>query len=590
MFNKEITTRLQNDLKRKGIGAYLINTADPHGSEYIAAHYLAIRKAFAPFTGSAGTVVLTEDKVFLFTDGRYWIQAENELEGSGVILIKQGDVNSLTLFDLLKEEKVKKLGVDFSLISENEARNLKEAGYELVDFSLENFLKDLPILPKERCFKLGDDLNTLTSLEKIDLIYKKLDEVGVKANLITTLDDIAYILNIRGNDIPYNPVFYSYLYLSKEEGNYLFIDKSKIEGIDLDFLTVLPYEEIFKFLKKRKDVPTLLDYNVANAKVSSILTNVINKPNPSHLMKAIKGETEIRNIKEIQAIDGVALLKFQKYLEDNLANNLTEFDYSEKLKEIRLSNTRCFDLSFGTIAAVGANAAQMHYAPTKEKTSFVNDKEIELLVDSGGQYFGGTTDTTRTFLIGKPTEEYIHDYTLTLKAVIAVSSTIFLEGSNGQTIDIRAREFMWKEGMDYKCGTGHGVGYILNVHEGPNGFRYKRVKDRADYGEIVPGMVTTIEPGVYKANKYGIRIENNLLCEKAFSTSDGNFFKFETITYVPIETRSLDLSLLTEEEKEWIDNYHKLVRETLMPLVKDDSQLVDYLKKKTRKLGTRKTL
>ena len=229
----------------------------------------------------------------------------------------------------------------------------------------------------------------------------------------------------------------------------------------------------------------------------------------------------------------------------------------------------------------------MHYEPTKETHSKVTKNDIELLVDSGGQYYGGTTDTTRTFLIGKPTKEFIHDYTLTLKSLIAVSKAIFLEKSDGHTLDILARQFMWNEGMDYKCGTGHGVGYILNVHEGPNGLRYRAVPERDDQAEIVPGMITTIEPGVYKNGKYGIRIENNLLCEKAFSTSDGNFFKFETITYVPIETRCLDLSIMTNEEVDWLNNYHKLVFSKLSSLIKDDN-LFDFLKTKTKEINKNK--
>ena len=299
-------------------------------------------------------------------------------------------------------------------------------------------------------------------------------------------------------------------------------------------------------------------------------------------MKAIKGEKEIENTKKIQALDGLALLKFQKYLEENLDKGLSEYDYSEKLKEYRLSNPLCFELSFDTIAAVGANAAQMHYEPTKEVNSKVTSKEIELLVDSGGQYYGGTTDTTRTFLVGTPTKEYIHDYTLTLKAVINLSRTIFIKGSDGHTIDIRARSYMWNEGMDYKCGTGHGVGYILNVHEGPNGFRYRAVPERDDQGEIVPGMITTIEPGVYKENKYGIRIENNLLCVPAFTTEMGEFYKFETITYVPITLESLDLSLLNKEEIDWINEYHDLVYSKLSPLCDGDKELLKFLKSKTK--------
>ncbi len=583
LFKKENLKKIQNYIKEKNIKGYLIFTSDPHDSEYVAPHFLDVRKYFCPFSGSAAEVLILENEAYLFTDGRYWIQAEKEIKDSGYTLIKKGDKNVPSLLEFIKKNNISPLGVNLFEMKMSEYEEFLNNDIKIVDLDISNLVDNLVSLSKDKLFKLDNDLTTLTYKEKIEEIYKKIEEKNAKANLVTTLDDIAFILNLRGNDIPNNPVFYAYLYLSKEEGNHLFINKEKLD-FEIEGITIHPYEEIVDFIKLHKDLPTLLDKNRVNAKIYSLFNNIINSSNPSYLMKAIKGEKEIENTKKIQAIDGLALLKFQKYLEENIDNNLSEYDYSEKLKEYRLSSSLCFELSFETIAAVGSNAAEMHYAPTKNKNSIVNKDNIELLVDSGGQYYGGTTDTTRTFLIGKPTSEFIHDYTLTLKALINLSKTIFLEGSTGQTIDIRSREFMWKEGMDYKCGTGHGVGYILNVHEGPNGFRYKKVKDRDDQAEIVPGMITTIEPGVYKANKYGIRIENNLLCVKAFETSDGNFFKFETITYVPIETRCLDLSIMNKEEIEWLNTYHKLVYDKLSPLIKDDISLLSFLKEKTKSI------
>lgn len=590
MFKKENLIKLENQIKEDGFDAYLILTSDPHASEYCAAHFLDQRKYFCPFSGSAGQVLVLKDEAFLFTDGRYWIQAGKELEDSGVTLMRDGDKGVLSLSDFIKFKGIKNLATDTLLMSEQMYEALSSKGINVIDKSYAYMIENLAPLSKDKIFKLREGLNSLSYLEKIENIIKQVEEKGAEANLITTLDDIAWILNLRSNDIPCNPVFYSYLYLSKKYGNHLFVDLDKIDFATPN-ISIHKYEEISEFLKEHDEVKTLIVPSKVNAKLFNILKNKILGKNPSYLMKAIKGEVEANNTKRIQAIDGVALLKFGKYLEDNLHKNLSEYDYSEKLKEFRLENKECFELSFDTIAAVGPNAAQMHYEPTEEIHSVVSNKDIELLVDSGGQYYGGTTDTTRTFLIGKPTQEYIHDYTLTLKAVIAVSNTIFLQGSDGHTIDIRSREYFWKEGMDYKCGTGHGVGYILNVHEGPNGLRYRAMKDRDDQGAIVPGMITTIEPGVYKENKYGIRIENNLLCVKAFETNDGVFYKFETITYVPIETRSLDLSMMTSEEIEWLNNYHKNVYNILYPLIKDDAGLVNYLKEKTKAIGKKnKTL
>ena len=273
------------------------------------------------------------------------------------------------------------------------------------------------------------------------------------------------------------------------------------------------------------------------------------------------------------------MLKFIDFLDTHKEEGLTEWDYAEKLGEFRKEGKRYIGDSFLTIAATGENAAMMHYAPSKTLNSLVKEGP-ELLVDSGGQYYGGTTDTTRTFPLGKISDEFIHDYTLTLKSLIALSSCVFIAGSSGRIIDMMARQVMWREGMDYKCGTGHGIGYLNVVHESPNGFRYRASKGKDDGCLIVPGMVTSVEPGVYKEGKYGIRIENDILAVKAFSTADGDFYRFENLTYVPIDVTCLDLSLMNEEEIAYLNDYHALVREKLSPLVK--GRLLDVLNDKTK--------
>ena len=581
MFKKENILLLQKELKKNNLKAYLILTSDPHDNEYISEYYLKERLFFAPFSGSAGTLLISENKAFLSTDGRYWEQAEKELSGTGITLIKDGDIGVPSLTDFIKQNGFYPLGINYSNISEAKLEALQNKGIvtKNIDFS---YLLDKKKEKSGKIFALDKNLYTLSYKDKIELIKHEIKEKDSEAHLLTTLDDIAFTLNLRGKDIPFNPVFYSYLYISLNEGVHLFVDLDKLD-FSLEGVNVHPYEEIFSFIKARENIKTLIDPTRVNAYLYSLLKEPVISKNPSYLMKAIKRPVEIKNIKSIQEIDGLALLKFQKYLEDNLDKNLTEYDYSLKLKEFREESNLLFDLSFNTIASVGKNAAMMHYAPKKDNSSTVNKDEIEFLVDSGGQYFGGTTDTTRTFLIGKANQEFIHDYTLTLKALIAISSAVFLEKSDGHTLDILARRYFWNEGMDYKCGTGHGVGYILNVHEGPNGLRYKAVPERDDQAPIVPGMITTIEPGVYKSGKYGIRIENNLLCVKAFSTSDGNFFKFETITYVPIETKCLDLSIMSDKEVDWLNNYHKLVFSKLSPLIKDND-LLEFLKSKTKEI------
>ena len=581
MFKKENILLLQKELKKNNLKAYLILTSDPHDNEYISEYYLKERLFFAPFSGSAGILLISENKAFLSTDGRYWEQAEKELSGTGITLIKDGDIGVPSLTDFIKQNGFYPLGINYLNISEAKLETLQNKGIVTINIDF-SYLLDKKKEKSGKIFALDNNLYTLSYKDKIELIKHEIKEKDSEAHLLTTLDDIAFTLNLRGKDIPFNPVFYSYLYISLNEGVHLFVDLDKLD-FSLEGVDVHPYEEIFSFIKARENIKTLIDPTRVNAYLYSLLKEPVISKNPSYLMKAIKGPVEIKNIKSIQEIDGLALLKFQKYLEDNLDKNLTEYDYSLKLKEFREESNLLFDLSFNTIASVGKNAAMMHYAPKKDNSSTVNKDEIEFLVDSGGQYFGGTTDTTRTFLIGKASQEFIHDYTLTLKALIAISSAVFLEKSDGHTLDILARRYFWNEGMDYKCGTGHGVGYILNVHEGPNGLRYKAVPERDDQAPIVPGMITTIEPGVYKSGKYGIRIENNLLCVKAFSTSDGNFFKFETITYVPIETKCLDLSIMSDEEVGWLNNYHKLVFSKLSPLIKDND-LLEFLKSKTKEI------
>lgn len=582
MFKVEHLKTLQRKLKEDGLSAYLILTGDSHASEYAADYFLAERKYFCPFTGSAGQVLVTQDKAYLFTDGRYFIQAAKQLKGSGISLMKMGAKGVPSLEDFIKQEKLYPLGVNYSMISQKTYEKLLNKKTGLVDADYNNLVEGRPELPLDKIWKLDKNLYTLDYKEKISDILKEVEQKGAEANLVTTLDDIAWILNLRGSDIPSSPVFYSYLYLSKKYGNHLFIDLKKID-FKIDQVEIHPYSEVVIFVKAHKDVETIVDENRVSARLFTNLSKPVAGRNPSYLMKSIKGKVEIENTKKVQIIDGLALLKFSAFLDENINNNLTEFDYSEQLEKYRRENKLLFDLSFGTIAACGPNAAQMHYAPTKQINTVVTPDQMELLVDSGGHYYGGTTDTTRTFSLGKLSDEYKHDYTLTLKSVIAVSTAVFMDGSSGVTLDYQARKFMWNEGMDYKCGTGHGVGYMLNVHEGPNGLRYRVVPERDDANKLLPGMITTIEPGVYKEGKYGIRIENNLVCVPAFETDMGVFYKHETMTCVPIDTKPLDLTIMTDQEIEWLNNYHQFVYDNLAPLC--DEKLLEVLKNKTAKIS-----
>lgn len=581
MYSNENLTILRQAMKEKGLKAYLIQTGDPHNSEEPAAYYAAERRFFCPFTGDNAYVIVTEDKAYIFSDGRFNISAPLEIKGTPYEFIELYKPGFPTPYDLIKESGLYPLGTDFSILSPLDLSELEEGG-KVLDVSFAHLVKDREPLSASKIWRFDDPkYQDKTSVEKIAEIRKQFQSLGTKAHLVTTLDDIAYLTNLRGEDVDCTPVFYSYLYIDSESAH-LFVDPSRID-YEVEGLIIHPYAEVFPFVKERSDVPTLVDPNECNAKLYRELAKPITGEAPSRLMKAVKGPKEIENIISIQAEDGVALLKFSKYLEENDLLGKSEWDLAGILHGYRAEGKRFIGESFTTIAAINSNAAMMHYAPTAKTYSIIDKDALELLVDSGGQYLGGTTDTTRTFLIGKPTKEYIHDYTLTLKSVIALSSATFIQGTTGRSIDMLARHVMWKEGLDYKCGTGHGVGYVSVVHESPNGFRYRAAKGKNDGCANVPGMITTIEPGVYKANKYGIRIENNLLTVPAFETPDGVFYKFKNVTFVPIDTKALDLSIMTEEEIDYLNAYHQEVDEHLSPLV--DGELLDYLKEKTKPIS-----
>ena len=581
-YQNENLTLIREEMKKRGLKGYLIVTGDPHSSEEPAPYFAAERRFACPFTGDNAYVLITEKEALLWTDGRFFISAEQELVGTPYKLMKMSTPGYPSLEEYLVEEDVYPLGTNFLMVAENSIKSIEKKGKAVVDTDLSFLMKDRPELNKSKLWRFDDPkFNTLTRTQKIEEIRQKTQNIEISAILISTLDDIAWILNIRGNDVPYTPVFYSYLYIGNSEVH-LFVEPGRID-FGMEGINVHPYDELETFLNKYADLATLVDPDRLNAHVYRLLKNPVRGRIPSNMMKAVKGPKEIENIIRVQEQDGVALLKFIAFLETNKDNKtLTEWDYAKKLQEFRKENPDYIEDSFQTIAAYGKNAAMMHYAPTEKSSDVVDGSGIQLLLDSGGQYYGGTTDTTRTFLMGKPTEEYKKDYTLTLKSVIALSRAVFLEGTPGTCLDFAARDIMWKEGLDYKCGTGHGVGYLLPVHEGPNGFRYRIVPGKDDWCANVPGMITTVEPGVYKKDKYGIRIENNLLTVFDHETSDGKFFSFANVTFVPIETKALNLDLLSDLEILYLNEYHKMVFDHLSPMV--SGELLDLLTRLTSPL------
>ena len=563
---------LRGFMKANGLKSVLILTGDPFASETPSPHYAFIRDYYCPFRGDNASVLIGLDDAYLWCDGRFFISAKKQLEGSPFEMMKMDTEGYPSLYEFLSSHPdYFPLGGMADCIPESDFKRLSSLG-KVEDVDLFKLAEGAPEKSHSKLFMLGSDLVSEGAKEKIARFKEKIGEG--KAAIVTTLDDIAYLTNLRGDDIPYTPLFDSYLYLGEED--VLFVDVSRVPS-NYDATKVMPIEAVFDYLRAHADIPTLVDQSSCNSKIYSCLSNPVPGTMPSNMEKAIKGQVEIDNTIRIQKIDGAAIVRFQMLLESSLPSD--ELFLSDKLHGFRKMGEGFIGESFQTICSASSNAAMMHYAPTSESHSAVSSDDVCLLVDSGGQYLGGTTDTTRTFPIN-PTAEFKRDYTLTLKSLIAVSKAIFLSSCTGRAIDGLSREVMWAEGMDYKCGTGHGVGYMGVVHEGPNGFRYKDVPGKNDGCAIVPGMITTIEPGVYKEGKYGIRIENNLLCVPAFENEFGRFYRFKTITYAPIETSCIEKAMLDPSEIEWLNDYHKQVYEALSPLLNDEEKA--FLKRKTQ--------
>lgn len=578
VFDERIS-RLQKQMRVDGIKAYVIPATDPHLSESYCDHFGAMRKYFCSFTGQDGTLLVTQDESFLYTDGRYWVAAEIELNRTSTRLVREGKPGVDSLSQYVKKNELYPLGMDTSLFSIDGLREFyRDKDHRIVDVDYSFLVENRPSLPKEKLFKVPDALLSTTLDERVQSLLSKTRKEGADSLFLSALDEIAYVLGYRGRDIPYTPVFYSYLLISGDGRLDLFLDLDKVpEDFDRDRIVLHPYGEVFSFLHGREE-RILIDPKRTNAKVHSAIRNKVLRTSPCYLEKAVKGAVEIDNTKRVHELDGIAVLKLMKFLDDNLPErDIDELEVCDFLKATRRLSPSCYDLSFQTIAAVDSNGPMMHYEPTEKNHSLFTKDSRTLLVDSGGQYYGGTTDITRTFL-ARYDREVQKDFTLTLKSQIQLSRTIFMKGCSGHAIDLAAREVMWREGLDYKCGTGHGVSYMGPVHEGPIGFRYYTTSQRDDNGVLLPGHVITIEPGVYKTGKYGIRLENELLVVPAFENEDGTFLAFETITYCPYDRKGIDVQMLTDEELAWLNDYLEMVERKLSPHLANDPELLAYLR------------
>lgn len=584
----EKLTKLRALMKERNISAYMIPTADFHLSEYVGEHFKA-RHYMSSFTGSAGTLVVFEDEAGVWTDGRYFLQGEKQLKDTPITLFKMGEEGVLSVDEYIfnKLEKGAVLGFDGRCVSAGEGSALKEK-LAKKDISLytDEDLVDLiwekrPSLPKGKVFSLSDDITGESRKEKLEKVRSVMREKGAKAHILSALDDIAYIFNIRGSDIKHCPMVLSYAFIDSEKA-VLFADEEKFSAqikaeLEADGVVIEKYESFYEFISKAEG-KLLIEKDGINYKTFECIKDkdTVNAPNPSSKMKAVKNSVEIENIKKAHVKDGVAMVKFIKWIKENVSKeDIDETAAGEKLWELR-KEQGCFDLSFATICAYGANGATIHYNADEHVPAKIKEGNL-LLVDSGGQYFGATTDVTRTLAMGEISEKQKKHYALVLRAMLNLANAKFLEGTTGAQLDMIARQPLWQENIDYKHGTGHGIGYMLNVHEGPNNFRWY---NSAASAKIEEGMITSDEPGIYIEGEYGIRIENEVLAVKGEKNWYGQFMGFEYLTYVPIDLDAIDASLLSEKEKEYLNEYHALVYAELSEHLSADER--EWLRKYTK--------
>lgn len=597
MLIKEGLEALRTLMKEHKMAAYIVPSSDYHESEYVGEYFKA-REFISGFTGSAGTVVVTLEDAGLWTDGRYFIQAKKQLEGSGIRLFKMGEEGVATIEQYLETHlsEGSVLGFDGKVVTASEACTFKDKLSNLnITFSTAQDLvgeiwKDRPALSCKPAFPLDIKYSGVSCREKLEDLRKTMDEKKATMHIITTLDDIAWLFNIRGGDVKFNPVVLAYAVVTLEE-SYLFIDSKKLEDnliqiLEKDGVHIMPYEAIYSFIKEVDENQTiLLDPHKVNYEIYNNLNKNISKieaVNPIVLKKAKKNPIEIENIRKAHIKDGVAVTKFMYWLKTNVEKEtITEISASQKLEDLRKMQEGFIEPSFNTIAGYKEHAAMMHYSASAA-SDYTLMPEHMLLVDSGGQYYEGTTDITRTFVLGPINDVLKLHFTSVVRGMINLSMVQFLQGTRGYNLDILARRPLWNLGLDYKCGTGHGIGYLLNVHEAPNGFRWKIVPERNDSCELEEGMVTTNEPGVYIEGSHGIRIENELVTQKCEKNEYGQFMHFETVTFAPIDLDGIDEKLLNQEEKAWLNNYHKMVYEKVSPYLEETEKT--WLKHYTRPL------
>ena len=571
---KERIKRLRGMMQQQGIAAFIIPSTDPHISEYVAPHWQA-REWFSGFTGSAGTLVVTRDEAGLWTDSRYFLQAAAQLEGSGICLYKEGlpDTPDIPTYLATHADRSLPVGYDAEVCADSYAERLRRLLSERsiaithVNDPYQGIWTNRPPRPDGKAYIYKVAYAGQSCDEKLGILRREMDSQGCDALLLAALDEIAWTLNIRGNDIHCNPVAVCYLLIGKEKA-ILFIDPEKTNCelnayLKENGVETRPYADFWTHIAGTAYGTVWADSDKTNARAMSLLAarnNLLRQPSPVALLKAVRNATEIEGLHHAMQRDGVALVKFLKWLEEAVPQGgQTEISVSRKLQELRAAQPLYMGESFDTIAGYGEHAAIVHYEATPETDIPLRPRGF-LLLDSGAQYLDGTTDITRTIALGPLTEEERTDYTLILKGHIALARAVFPEGTRGAQLDALARIPLWQHGMNFLHGTGHGVGHFLNVHEGPQSIRMNE-----NPTPLRPGMLTSNEPGVYKAGSHGIRTENLMLTVPAGEGMFGRYLRFETVTLCPIDTQGIVREMLNNEEVDWLNSYHRRVCELLAP-------------------------
>lgn len=597
---REQIVKLRKEMESRKIDAYLVMTDDFHGSEYVG-DYFKCREYLSGFTGSAGKVVVTADNAVLWTDGRYFIQAQEELKGSGIELYKMGEPGVPDIMEYIKSvlKEGQCLGFDGRTVSAAAELNMEKIFSKnkikvRYDCDLVGDIWDgRPERSHKKAWILGVGYAGVSRDEKIANLRKILKERSCDAMVITALDEIAWLFNLRGDDVAYNPVLLSYAIVPADEKKdiLLFADNRSIDDDAADDLNksgivVNDYEKIYDYVKSfGSGMKIMMDLARTNSMIYKNIPDGVKIDNvisPVMQSKAVKNATEMNNERKAHLKDGVAVTRLIYYLKHNVGNmDITEIDVVNKIEELRRENESYIEPSFATISAYGTNGAIVHYEPVEESEKKLQPEGF-LLIDTGGHYMEGTTDITRTISLGKLSKQQKMHYTAVLKGNLALADTKFLYGCRGSNIDCIARQPLWKMGLDFKHGTGHGVGYILNVHEPPNNISWKINPYQLNSRDAVleEGMITSDEPGLYLEGEYGIRIENLLMCRKAQKNIYGQFMEFETLTMVPFDRHAIDTDMLNGDEIQLLNSYNKAVYENISPYLNEEER--EWLKDETK--------